>query len=105
MEKNLWCASFTLYVQGDLRMQLSHEGDVVHITVMGQPAVILGSIKAASDLLDARGTIYFHLFANISNWKALRTFCDLRYDLFRQTTSNYGRRTVGARVSSVRHYS
>ena len=40
-------------------MQPLHEGDGVHITVMGQPAVILGSIKAASDLLDARGTISF----------------------------------------------
>ncbi|KZP12803.1 cytochrome P450 [Athelia psychrophila] len=31
-------------------------GDVVRITVMGQPAVILGSFKAANDLLDSRGT-------------------------------------------------
>src|ERR1700691_4761855 len=105
MEKNLWYVSFTLYAQGDLWMQPLHEGDVVHITIMGQPTVILGSIKAASDLLDARGTICLHLFSNISHWKALRTFCDLRYDLFRQTTSNYGRRTVGTRVSSVRHCS
>uniref|UniRef100_A0A5K1K2P8 Cell surface hydrophobicity-associated protein n=1 Tax=Ganoderma boninense TaxID=34458 RepID=A0A5K1K2P8_9APHY len=33
-------------------------GDVVGITVMGQPTLILGSAKAANDLLDARGAIY-----------------------------------------------
>jgi len=38
---------------------LAHKGDIVHITVMGQPAVILGSLKAAIDLLDVRGTIHY----------------------------------------------
>ncbi|EMD34724.1 hypothetical protein CERSUDRAFT_116918 [Gelatoporia subvermispora B] len=33
-------------------------GDVVGITVMGQPTVILGSVQAASDLLEGRGNIY-----------------------------------------------
>ena len=31
------------------------EGDIVGITVMGTPNLILGSFKAASELLDARG--------------------------------------------------
>ena len=31
------------------------KGDVVGITVIGQPTLILGSAKAANDLLDARG--------------------------------------------------
>ncbi|OSD02652.1 cytochrome P450 [Trametes coccinea BRFM310] len=33
-------------------------GDVVSTTVMGQPTLILGSVRAATDLLDARGSIY-----------------------------------------------
>ncbi|KAI0777348.1 cytochrome P450 [Trametes elegans] len=33
-------------------------GDVVSATVMGQPTLILGSVRAANDLLDSRGTIY-----------------------------------------------
>ncbi|KAM5541771.1 hypothetical protein V8D89_004500 [Ganoderma adspersum] len=37
---------------------IEHYGDVVAITVMGQPTLILGSAKAANDLLDARGAIY-----------------------------------------------
>ncbi|PIL27798.1 cytochrome P450 [Ganoderma sinense ZZ0214-1] len=36
----------------------SYEGDIVAITAMGQPTLILGSAKAASDLLDAKGAIY-----------------------------------------------
>ena len=30
-------------------------GDVVSTTVMGQPTLILGSVRAANDLLDAKG--------------------------------------------------
>ncbi|KAI0371374.1 cytochrome P450 [Pilatotrama ljubarskyi] len=33
-------------------------GDVVSTTVMGQPTLILGSVRAANDLLDNRGAIY-----------------------------------------------
>ncbi|KAJ3553877.1 hypothetical protein NM688_g3387 [Phlebia brevispora] len=33
-------------------------GDIVQISVTGQPVVILGSIQAVNDLLDARGSIY-----------------------------------------------
>ncbi|KAH9849043.1 cytochrome P450 [Lenzites betulinus] len=33
-------------------------GDVVSTTVMGQPTLILGSFRAASDLLDSKGAIY-----------------------------------------------
>ncbi|KAH9930522.1 cytochrome P450 [Epithele typhae] len=33
-------------------------GDVVGVTVMGQPTLVLGSFRAANDLLDARGAIY-----------------------------------------------
>ena len=33
------------------------EGDVVRITTMGQPVIILSSAKAAFELLDARGSI------------------------------------------------
>ncbi|GJE93712.1 cytochrome P450 [Phanerochaete sordida] len=33
-------------------------GDIVQISVMGQPTVIIGSAQIASDLLDARGAIY-----------------------------------------------
>ncbi|TBU41735.1 hypothetical protein BD309DRAFT_964564 [Dichomitus squalens] len=32
--------------------------DVVAITVMGRPTLILGSVKAANDLLDAKGRHY-----------------------------------------------
>lgn len=39
-------------------LTITSPGDVVRITVMGQPAVILGSFKAANDLLDSRGTRY-----------------------------------------------
>lgn len=31
-------------------------GDVVRLTVTGQPIILLGSVQAANDLLDARGT-------------------------------------------------
>ena len=31
-------------------------GDMVGVTVLGQPTLILGSFKAASDLLDTKGT-------------------------------------------------
>ena len=34
-------------------------GDIVGITVMGQPTVILGSAQVASELLDARGNVVF----------------------------------------------
>ena len=34
---------------------ISYTGDVVAITAMGQPTLILGSVKAANDLLDAKG--------------------------------------------------
>ena len=34
---------------------ISYIGDVVAITAMGQPTLILGSVKAANDLLDAKG--------------------------------------------------
>ncbi|TBU29405.1 cytochrome P450 [Dichomitus squalens] len=37
---------------------ISHYGDIVAITVMGTPTLIVGSFKAANDLLDAKGTIY-----------------------------------------------
>ncbi|TRM57459.1 cytochrome P450 [Schizophyllum amplum] len=33
-------------------------GDVVRITVLGQPAIILSSMKAVNDLLESRGHIY-----------------------------------------------
>ncbi|TDL24453.1 cytochrome P450 [Rickenella mellea] len=33
-------------------------GDVVRLTTMGQPVIILSSAQAAVDLLDARGTVY-----------------------------------------------
>ncbi|KAI0336626.1 cytochrome P450 [Cubamyces sp. BRFM 1775] len=33
-------------------------GDIVSTTVMGQPTLILGSVRAANDLLDAKGSIY-----------------------------------------------
>lgn len=61
MEKNLRYVSpyliiLVLKVPGT---DLAHKGDIVHITVMGQPAVILGSLKAAIDLLDVRGTIHY----------------------------------------------
>lgn len=36
----------------------SFSGDVVRLTVMGQPTLILGSYKAASDLLDTKGTYH-----------------------------------------------
>ncbi|EIW51642.1 cytochrome P450 [Trametes versicolor FP-101664 SS1] len=36
----------------------SRYGDVVSTTVMGQPTLILGSFRAASDLLDTKGAIY-----------------------------------------------
>lgn len=32
-------------------------GDVVYITIMGQPTVVLSSLRAASDLLDTRGKL------------------------------------------------
>ena len=38
----------------DLRL---YPGDIVYITTMGQPTVILGSASLASDLLDARGRL------------------------------------------------
>ena len=59
MEENLRQVSSHL-INSPLKISaigLGHKGDVVQITVMGQPAVILSSLKAASDLLDARGTI------------------------------------------------
>ena len=34
------------------------KGDIVQVNVMGQPTVILGSIEAASELLDQRGVNY-----------------------------------------------
>jgi len=33
-------------------------GDIVQITTMGQPAIILNSAQAALDLLETRGNIY-----------------------------------------------
>ncbi|THU89922.1 cytochrome P450 [Dendrothele bispora CBS 962.96] len=33
-------------------------GDVMRITVLGHPSIILSSLKAANDLLESRGTIY-----------------------------------------------
>jgi hypothetical protein len=35
-----------------------HVGDVVHVSVLGQSLVILNSVEAVSDLLDARSQIY-----------------------------------------------
>ena len=43
----------------------------MHITVMGQPTVILGTLQAASDLLDSRGRIQApsqRLYAPITLW-------------------------------------
>lgn len=42
-----------LYYSRTLSVWLA--GDVVRITVTGQPFIILGSVQAANDLLDARG--------------------------------------------------
>ncbi|KIY64740.1 cytochrome P450 [Cylindrobasidium torrendii FP15055 ss-10] len=33
-------------------------GDIIRITVLGQPQIILSSLKVAKDLLDSRGSIY-----------------------------------------------
>ncbi|RPD55525.1 cytochrome P450 [Lentinus tigrinus ALCF2SS1-7] len=37
---------------------IARYGDLVGVTVMGQPTLILGSYKSASDLLDTKGSIY-----------------------------------------------
>ena len=45
------------------------EGDFVGITVMGTPNLILGSFKAATELLDARGN--GSLKTNNAGWLTL----------------------------------
>ena len=35
-------------------------GDVIRITVLGQPAIILSSMKAVDDLLESRGSVLLH---------------------------------------------
>lgn len=36
----------------------SHTGDVVHVDVLGQPIVIVGSAQAANDLFEKRSALY-----------------------------------------------
>ena len=38
-------------------MASSPKGDIVRVTTLGQPILILGSQKTASDLLDIRGRL------------------------------------------------
>jgi hypothetical protein len=34
------------------------ESDIIHVSVLGQPVIILNSVKTATDLLEKRGAIY-----------------------------------------------
>ena len=42
-------------------------GDVVQINVTGQPVVILGSLRAANELLDSRGTVSDNVTAHLAS--------------------------------------
>ncbi|TFK37580.1 cytochrome P450 [Crucibulum laeve] len=53
-------------------------GDVVHVNVLGQPMIILNSLRSVRDLLDKRGSIYsdrprFVLLSELMGWKHAST--------------------------------
>lgn len=35
-----------------------YEGDILYLSIMGKPMIILNSAKSAIDLLDKRGAVY-----------------------------------------------
>ncbi|KAK4550708.1 hypothetical protein LTR36_000287 [Oleoguttula mirabilis] len=60
------------------RWSREYQSDVIYVNMLGQPVIVLNSVKAAVDLLDKRGSNYcdrprFVLF-EVMGWKATLTF-------------------------------
>ena len=68
------------------------KGDIVQLTVTGQPILILGSMRAAHDLLHSRGTNHRRRCLQHADCLSLTPLC--RHHIFRQAFSDHGRRAV-----------
>lgn len=57
MERAVWCARLLPNFR-TAPADRDPAGDIVHVSLLGQPIVILGSLSHAKALLDKRSTIY-----------------------------------------------
>jgi hypothetical protein len=77
-----WAKEYSEFVQvSDLALAAKHvisnaysESDIIYVNLLGQPVIVLNSVKSAVDLLDKKGAIY----SDRPRFVLLEAYCNTR---------------------------